>query len=414
MMNDLKQLFKGLYVEFFWSVASFCSFFIKAEKNANKILVLPAANLNGGFGEDIMITSFMNNFANGTPVCILNGFKIIREDYKTINKNIEFIDGFNDKVNFLKLLLLIRKCSLVYVIGADIMDGTYRVHNSINRLRVIELAHRIGVKAQISGFSVSKNILPVVKTKFIQIAKDVKLKIRDVESYMRMKNFITADRLILTNDIAFICPDVPESYQTKTYIDYKIWVNAAKANGKSIIGVCPNAIQAKKIGLENYLSGFKQLLEHFLEVGNYAFVFLYHDIRPICDQASDSTLSAVLDEYFRARSVDCFYTDQIRNGVELKGYVSLIDFTITGRMHLGISGLTFSKPMFGVSYANKFEGMVKLFDIDPNICLIDYDKLSESKDKVRLFTENFGSIENSVKNNIQKVKLETSNNYAHG
>lgn len=70
--------------------------------------------------------------------------------------------------------------------------------------------------------------------------------------------------------------------------------------------------------------------------------------------------------------------------------------------------------MFGVSYANKFEGMVKLFDIDPNICLIDYDKLSESKDKVRLFTENFGSIENSVKNNIQKVKLETSNNYAHG
>ena len=255
-MNEFKQLFKGLYVEFFWTIAFFCSFFIKAKKHANKILVLPAANLNGGFGEDIMITSFMNNFANGTPVCILNGYKIIREDYKTINKNIEFIDGFNDRVNFLQLLLLIKNCSLVYVIGADIMDGTYRVHNSINRLRVIELAHRIGVKAQISGFSVSKNILPVVKAKFIQIAKDVKLKIRDVESYTRMKNFINTDRLILTNDIAFICPDVPESYQSKVYLDYKIWASAAKASGKLIIGVCPNAIQAKKIGLANYISGF--------------------------------------------------------------------------------------------------------------------------------------------------------------
>jgi uncharacterized membrane protein (DUF106 family) len=70
--------------------------------------------------------------------------------------------------------------------------------------------------------------------------------------------------------------------------------------------------------------------------------------------------------------------------------------------------------MFGVSYANKFEGMVKLFDVDPNSCLIDYDKLSESKEKIRLFTKNFAAIENSVKKNIQKVKLETSNNYTHG
>lgn len=413
-MNDLKQLFKNLYVEFFWSAAYTCSFFIKANQQANKILVLPAANLNGGFGEDIMITSFMNNFANGTPVCILNGFKIVREDYKAINKNIEFVDGFNDKVNFLKLLFLIRNCSQVYVIGADIMDGTYRVHNSINRLRVIELAHRIGVKAQISGFSVSKNILPVVKAKFIQISRNVKLKIRDVESYGRMKDFITADRLVLTNDIAFICPDVPETYRTNTHIDFKTWVTEAKASGKTIIGVCPNAIQAKKIGLDVYVQGFKHLLENFLAVGNYAFVFLYHDIRPICDEASDSTISAILDKHFSTKGVNCFYTDQIRNGVELKGYVSQVDFTITGRMHLGISGLTYAKPMFGVSYANKFEGMVKLFGIDPNICLIDYDKLNESREKVRLFTENFDSIESNVKDHIQKVKLETTNNYAHG
>lgn len=413
-MNNFKQLFKGFYVEFFWSLAFLCSFFVKGKKGANQILVLPAANLNGGFGEDIMITSFINNFANNAPVCILNGYRIVREDYRTINKNVEFRDGFNDKVNFLKLLFLIRNSALVYVIGADIMDGTYRIHNSINRLRMIELAHRIGVKAQISGFSVSKNILPVVKAKFTRVSKDVRLKIRDVESYVRMKDFIPADRLILTNDIAFICPDLPASYDSKTYDVYKKWVSKVSADGKLVIGVCPNAIQAKKIGFENYLAGFKQLLEGFLDAGNYAFVFLYHDIRPICDEASDSTISQILNEYFGAKGVDCFYTDQIKNGVELKGYVSLVDFTITGRMHLGISGLTYSKPMFGVSYANKFEGMVKLFEIDPDHCLIDYDKLKDSKEKIRLFTKNFSAIQGSVKKNIGGVKLETSNNYTHG
>ncbi|WGQ12463.1 polysaccharide pyruvyl transferase family protein [Pedobacter gandavensis] len=413
-MNKLKEVFKGIYVEFFWSLALFCSLFVKGKKDAKKVLVLPAANLNGGFGEDIMITSFINNFANDAQVCILNGHKIIREDYRAINKNVVFLDGFNEKVNFLKLLFLIKDCALVYVIGADIMDGTYRVHNSINRLRVIELANRIGVKAQISGFSVSKNILPVVKAKFSSVAKDVKLKIRDVESYVRMKDFIPADRLILTNDIAFICPDLPGVYQSETFDAYKTWVHNVKASGKTVIGVCPNAIQAKKIGFDKYLSGFKSLLEGFLDAGDYAFVFLYHDIRPICDEASDSTISRILDGYFSAKNLDCFFTDQIKNGVELKGYVSMVDFTITGRMHLGISGLTYSKPMFGVSYANKFEGMVKLFDIDPNLCLIDYDKLDNSKEKIRLFTENFPAIQNSVHKHISSVKLETTNNYTYG
>lgn len=410
----MKQLFKGLYVEFFWFLALLCSFFIKAKKNTNRILVLPAANLNGGFGEDIMITSFIKNFANGSPVCILNGYKIIREDYRTINRDIEFRDGFNDKVNFLSLLFLMRKCALVYIIGADIMDGTYRIHNSVNRLRMIELAHRMNVETQISGFSVSKNILPAVKAKFGKISKNVRLKIRDVESYMRMKEFIPADRLILTNDIAFICPDLPESYYSATYDHYKIWIDKVKSSGKTVVGVCPNAIQAKKIGLDNYMNGLKQLLEGFLDNGNYAFVFLYHDIRPICGPASDSTISNSLNNYFKSRSVDCFYTEKIKNGVELKGYVAQVDFTITGRMHLGISGLTFSKPMFGISYANKFEGMVKLFDVDPDTCLIDYDKLKDSKEKILLFTKNFKAIEHNVKKNIGKVKLETSNNYTHG
>ncbi|WP_316819932.1 polysaccharide pyruvyl transferase family protein [Pedobacter gandavensis] len=413
-MNKLKEVFKGIYVEFFWFLALFFSLFVKGKKGAKKVLVLPAANLNGGFGEDIMITSFINNFANDAQVNILNGFKIIREDYRRINNNVVFLDGFNEKVNFLKLLFLIKDCALVYVIGADIMDGTYRVHNSINRLRVIELAHRIGVKAQISGFSVSKNILPEVKAKFSSVAKDVKLKIRDVESYVRMKDFIPADRLILTNDIAFICPDLPGVYQSKTYETYKAWGEQVKAKGKTIIGVCPNAIQARKIGFDNYLSGFKNLLEGFLDRGNYAFVFLYHDIRPICDEASDSTISRILEEYFLAKGEDCFYTDQIKNGVELKGYVALVDFTITGRMHLGISGLTYGKPMFGVSYANKFEGMVKLFEIDPKLCLIDYDKLDNSKEQIRLFTQNFSTIQDCVEKNINGVKLETTNNYTYG
>lgn len=385
---------------------------IARKSKSTSILLVPAAELNGGFGEDIMVVSFLTNFSKGNPVTILTTTGNEKSELRKIKEKLSFVNGFsNNKVNFIKMLFIIRKHNLLYVIGADIMDGTYQVNTSINRLRLLELAKILGVTAQISGFSVSSSILPEVKNKFKEISSAIPLKLRDIESFERLNKFIPREELILTNDMAFICPDIPSMYMDSTYNEYIRWIEKIRDNGKMIIAVCPNSIQARKIGLEIYIDSFKNLLKQFMEKDDFSFVFLYHDLRPLCDIDTDSTISKRLYEYFKEENINCFYTDKIYNGVQLKGFVAQTDFTITGRMHLGISGLTYKKPMFGIAYANKFEGMVKLFKIDPKICLIDYDNMRESRDQINLFLINLKDSKVKVAENIQNVQLNTFKNF---
>lgn len=409
-MSTLKQKVKLLYGSVTWAIAKLLSNFTsKAESDS--ILLIPAASLNGGFGEDLMVVSFLSNFSNNKQVTILTGTRIERPEYRSINPNISFVGGFhNDKVNFVSILNLIKRHKLVYVIGADIMDGTYKINTAINRLRVIELANNVGVEAQVSGFSVSKNISPIVKKKFIEIAKIVPMKLRDIESFKRMNEFIPKENLILTNDIAFICPNIPSMYTDKVFSGFTTWVEKAKKNNRRIIAVCPNSIQANKFGLTRYIKEFQDLLNKFLESDSFSLVFLYHDLRPLCGSETDSTISEKMNEHFTLRGVDCFYTKAITNGVQLKGYLSLSDFTITGRMHLGISGLTYQKPMFGIAYANKFEGMLKLFNVKPSMCLADYDKMLSSDSQIKDFVNNFPEIQQNVTHSLPKVTGDTHNN----
>src|SRR5690606_34754068 len=60
-----------------------------------------------------------------------------------------------------------------------------------------------------------------------------------------------------------------------------------------------------------------------------------------------------------------YFQGKIRDGITLKSYLYPIDLTLTGRMHFGISGLSLNKPMFGLAYEGKFDGLQHLFGIDP-------------------------------------------------
>lgn len=413
-MKKIKSIVKYFLNELNWQVTRFLCFFVKSQKN-DSILLIPAANLDGGFGEDIMIMSFIENFSKGREVTIFTPQKIERKDYTLHYKNVSFIGGMlYTPINYYKTLSLLKKHSLIYVIGADIMDGTYSESMVINRLRILKLANALNIETQVSGFSVSNNILNNVKSAFIEVAKFMKIKSRDIESYKRLAQFIPENRLLLTNDIAFICPNIPSMYnQTTEYSKYIEWCKLVKLKEKKIIGVCPNSIQAKKMGFDYYMESLKKMLAFFNDTGDFGFVFLYHDLRLLCDNESDKTISEKLHNYFSSIGIDSFFTSTINNGVELKGYLSEIDFTVTGRMHFGISGLTFKKPMFGIAYANKFEGMVRLFDLDPNLCLVDYDKmnLDLTKNKVDSFCNLQQKIIEKVNIRLELVQQDTQNNF---
>ena len=47
----------------------------------------------------------------------------------------------------------------------------------------------------------------------------------------------------------------------------------------------------------------------------------------------------------------------------MKGLVGLVDFAVTGRMHLAIAALGMEVPVVALAYQGKFDGMMQRFDL---------------------------------------------------
>ena len=78
----------------------FCGFFVylhvkwKAGKKEGKgILLLPPTDLNGCFGDELMVASFIHNFAEGEDVTILTKEVYERSDFLSDFPGISFLGG---------------------------------------------------------------------------------------------------------------------------------------------------------------------------------------------------------------------------------------------------------------------------------------------------------------------------------
>src|SRR5690606_10635594 len=109
--------------------------------------------------------------------------------------------------------------------------------------------------------------------------------------------------------------------------------------------------------------------------------------------------------YFsRKNKTNSYFTPNIKNGVELKSYLEYIDFTLSGRMHFGISGYSLKKPMLGITYEDKFSGLQRLFGLNPEFTLIaDYKNISQGKYVMDYFLENLDNIQKNIDSNYAKV-----------
>ncbi len=161
---------------------------------------------------------------------------------------------------------------------------------------------------------------------------------------------------------------------------------------RKIAAFCPNSIQAERLGWEKYLAGQQMLLDSFSSDTDVSVLYLYHDVRALYDDKSDRDISkALFDAHTQKDSAYVYFPGNIENGIALKSYLTYASFTVTGRMHFGISGMEAGKPMFGICYADKFEGMLRLFDIDPGHSLIDYTEMEKGVQVVSVFLDDLDS-----------------------
>jgi polysaccharide pyruvyl transferase WcaK-like protein len=230
----------------------------------------------------------------------------------------------------------------------------------------------------------------------LSVSKFTILNLRDAASYSRL-SFIPEDRLRLTSDIAFLCPSLEVADQ-----EYESWYKKQKQQQNRIVAVCPNAIQANRMGLDKYISDFGYLINKFEEQKHFSFLFLYHDLRPQCSGKNDENISHLLYNIFKGIA-PCFFPSNINNGLQLKSYLQKIDFTIAGRMHFGIAGLSYKKPMYGIDYQDKFEGLLKFFDVNPDYYMVDYNKISSKEKNIEQFTDFLPLFELKIKEKLESV-----------
>ncbi|MGS2738013.1 polysaccharide pyruvyl transferase family protein [Sinomicrobium sp. M5D2P17] len=403
MKKKLKKLFPGIRkLDLYLKLDDFryfiTNFFVSSPKDMNTgaVLLLPPTNLSGSFGDELMVAAFVEAYYP-RKVTIYTDIKIERPDILSAWDNVDY------KI-FGKYHFLLKEYSEVHVLGADNMDGEYGEYRPLQKIKLLSFASRKGLKASIKGFSLNNRVTDRIKSAMIKGASLIKYNLRDIDSYMRAKEFLPANSIIQVADIAFLCPKVDLHDDS-----YEIWVEQQKKQGKLIAGICPNAIQARKLGLDKYLEQIEVVLRAFQEHEKCAYAFLYHDTRTKRGVFSDKDIAEML---FNRMKLDypSYYTERVSNGIELKPYLNLVDFTFTGRMHFGVSGLSLKKPMLGVSYQDKFTGLVKLFGADPKYTVLDYTNLTDYQNVVKSFFEHLNDIhENVIKNHPLVIDLAKKN-----
>jgi hypothetical protein len=130
---------------------------------ANAILVMPAADgwegaTPHGFGDEMLVLGLLNGlsgrFSGGISLLRLNG---PGERELSWNRHASRLIGFQgdwlSRMAYSEFLTIASSHSHFAVIGADVLDGAYGVLNSLQRLRFLVLAAKMGMRTAITGCS---------------------------------------------------------------------------------------------------------------------------------------------------------------------------------------------------------------------------------------------------------------------
>lgn len=370
----------------------------KILKKDNDFILIPPTILNGSFGDEIMVISFINYFKSKNILLYVE--KIIERDDLFSNYTNISIKSWSTYIN-------IEKYSKLFLLGADNLSGTYGNKEVLDKIKLLKYANFYNTKISILGFSLSKNITGIVKNEFKKISNYTNFKLRDPNSFERAKKFLPEKNIYQVADLAFLCPLIKCNNEA-----YLRWINKQKKDNRKIIAICPNSIHMRNYKDDIYINQYVDFIKKIDQSGSYSFVLLYHDLRFLNKNWNDMIISKAIFESFNNKE-NIYFTDTIKNGIELKSYLPFIDLTITARMHFGISGYSLGKPMFGITYENKFSGLQKLFEIQPNRSLVDYDNIEDLINIFDLFIKDYDKNLESIERNLNSVIELSKCNFNH-
>lgn len=288
----------------------------------------------------------------------------------------------------LKLFLLLSKYESCFIIGADILDGSYNQDEARIIFDIAKLVSTLGVCVRIVSASFSRDISEETKNGLANLPEEVNLYCRDVYSQERVEPYFNAE---LSADAAFLMK--PAIYSS--------FYNFERDDTDLVIGIC-----LKKDDLKNEeekLCFVKDLSELVLSQKKITFLALPHyhtDLDEMIELFNSSTLL----------SESVVFPSSMPLAPDVKYMCGFCDLVITGRMHVAIASLGMGVPPICFSYNNKFAGLVKFFDLDPDAFVFkSYNE--QFKESILSVISNERLLKNTIKAALVNVKAFSKKNF---
>lgn len=232
----------------------------------------------------------------------------------------------------------------VYIIGADIMDGSYDRREAYLRWSIVDACARAGIDARVLGFSWSGSADLLVERRVSRLDPRVVAFLRDrrsLERFLAVHPSCTAESCA---DVAFTLSGVSACGEVDD------WVAHQRQLGFKIVVVNISGLIFSSGGHERSVAQSLEALAH----DGFRIVLLPHVIRD-----SDSDMQACRSVYAAAGEPDwAFLVETLLSPSQVRGLTEQVDAVFTGRMHLSILALTVGVPVCVMSTHGKVEGLL--------------------------------------------------------
>lgn len=289
----------------------------------------------------------------------------------------------------LMFYILVARTKYFFVIGADIMDGTYGGSGSKIRQHIFTHLDRLGVKPVVLGFSLSEKVTSEAQSFMRTCSNIATFNARDEFSFERLEKYVESPNLVA--DIAFLM---------KPSKMIPLDVMFSEENSSTFkVGLC---IKDTDLGdNQANLGSFVNLCENIMNQLDADIYLIPH--HP-ADLATMSLLFSKLSEIETKGNV--FIGEALPRAAKVKMLVSQLDFIVTARMHVAIAALGSGVPVLCITYGNKFEGLMKHFDLSVDkhvITEVTDDNCSEVFDKIKTALFSKGQLAHDIKQQKQKI-----------
>lgn len=347
----------GFIKHFFFNLSN------KNHKNSS-VLILPPAS-PGSLGDESLVLGLLNLLSEKsvTRISILPykttelwrgiSTSIEQPNLYFLDRSIKSIFGFTNYAS---------KFDYFYLIGADVLDGSYSPSDSLQRIRFAKFISKVGVQTSIISFSFNKQKNEKLVNELCNLPEKIRLISRDPFSKRRLDNFMKKE-VILAADLGFL---LKENEKSEIVKKVKFWIENQKIKNQLIFGLNLNPIVCSNkdsdIVQKRLLKSIRtSLIELFDEIGNISILFLPHDFRYHPNDLSliNDLISMLPDKITNST----YLPDDQYNAEEVRAIVKYVDFLFTGRMHLAIHGLSKGVPVACVTYQDKFDGLYEHFGL---------------------------------------------------